>query len=515
MPVSADNSPDHPPLLKLDHLTKSFGSFVALKPLSLSVERGKILGLVGENGAGKSTLIKLLSGLYQPDSGSILFQGNQVVFSSAGEALETGIATIHQELEYAAHLTVAENMLLGEAWPRTRWFTTDWKKLHQIARDRLVSFGIELPTDAQFESLSAVQKQEVAIANALARQAKLLILDEPSAALTEPEIKRLFGHLKRLRTEGVSIIYVSHRLDEIFELTDDVAILRDGSLIEHSPTSRFSAERMVSQMVGRDLEQVFPHRKDRLVGQPLLELENVSRHNMFTDVSFTLHAGEVVGLAGLVGAGRSELARAIYGLYPLDSGQMFYLRKPWKPGSAQHAVEAGLVYIPEERKRQALVLDHTLNDSISIGFANLISRYGFISLKQEREKVNSVLKTYDVRSSGPDQTIGQLSGGNQQKAILGRWFERNPEVIILDEPTRGIDIGAKAQIHSLIEDLADKGKAVLLISSDLPEVLSMSDRVLVMNRGRIETELTGDEKTEENVVLAASGLTTGRHPHDD
>ncbi|WP_197440470.1 sugar ABC transporter ATP-binding protein [Polystyrenella longa] len=479
---------------------------MALKPLDLSLGEGEILGLVGENGAGKSTLIKLLSGLHSPDSGTIRFQGKPVEFPSPREALETGIATIHQELEYAAHLTVAENMLLGEPWPRTPWWSTDWQAVHNIAQERLQSFGIEIATDAQFESLSAVQKQEVAIANALARKAKLLILDEPSAALTEPEIKRLFGHLKRLRKEGVSMIYVSHRLDEIFELTNHVAILREGTLINHCPTVDITAERMVAEMVGRDLEQVFPHRKQRLLGLPLLELENVTRNNMFYDISFSLHAGEILGLAGLVGAGRSELARAIYGLYPIESGQMHYRTRLWKPSSAQQAVESGLVYIPEERKRQALVLDHSLNDSISIGFSRLVSRFGFISLKKEREKVDSVLKTYDVRSAGREQSIGQLSGGNQQKAILGRWFERNPEVIILDEPTRGIDIGAKAQIHSLIEELADKGKAILLISSDLPEVLAMSDRVLVMNRGRIETELTGDDKTEQNVVLAASGL---------
>ncbi|MAT14006.1 MAG: D-xylose ABC transporter ATP-binding protein [Planctomyces sp.] len=497
---------DSPPLLRLERLTKSFGNHVALKPLSLALNRGKILGLVGENGAGKSTLIKLLSGLYQPSGGEIFVDGQAVQFPSARDALDLGIATIHQELEYAAHLTVAENMLLGEDWPRTPWLATDWHAVHAIARQRLESFGISIPTDIQFESLSAVQKQEVAIANALARKAKLLILDEPSAALTEPEIKRLFGHLTRLREEGVSMIYVSHRLDEIFTLTDEVAILRDGSLIEHGSTRGITAERMVAQMVGRDLEQVFPHRKQRLLGQPLLELEDVSRAGMFHNISFTLHAGEIVGLAGLVGAGRSELARAIYGLYPIESGTMHYLGKPWRPRSAQQAVETGLVYIPEERKRQALVLDHSLRESISIGFANLISRFGFISTRQEKAKVDSVLKTYDVRSSGPDQSIGQLSGGNQQKAILGRWFERNPEVIILDEPTRGIDIGAKAQIHKLVEELADQGKAILLISSDLPEILSMSDRVLVMNRGRIETELIGDEKTEHNVVLAASGL---------
>lgn len=302
------------------------------------------------------------------------------------------------------------------------------------------------------------------------------------------------------------MIYVSHRLDEIFKLTDQVAILRDGSLIDLKPTAELTAEKMVSQMVGRDLDQFFPHQHDRQFGDRVLELSSVTRTGMFQDIDLHVRAGEIVGLAGLVGAGRSELARAIYGLYPIESGTMKLNDQPWSPKQPRDSLNAGLVYIPEERKRQALVLDHALQESISIGFTDLLARMGFIPRQEENNRVSNIIGTFDVRASGSTQEVGTLSGGNQQKAILGRWLERQPQVILLDEPTRGVDVGAKAQIHASVEELAKQGKGVLLISSDLPEVISMSDRVYVMNHGTLEAELTGEQLTEHNVIMAASGL---------
>ena len=425
-----------------------------------------------------------------------------------------GIATIHQELAYCGHLTVAENLLLGERWPRHRWGGIDWPRLHAEAAARLARFQLSIPTDRAFSQLSAAQKQEVAILRALDRRARLLILDEPTASLTEPEVRRLFTHLARLRAEGVAIIYVSHRLDEILQLTDRIAVLRDGELVATYPTREATVERMVYDMVGRDLPTDAVRSttaqdadaRPPTGEEPLLELQSLSRDGMFHDITLSVRPGEIVGLAGLVGAGRSELARAIYGLYPKDAGTMRLDGQPWTPRHPADALAAGLAYLPEERKRQSLVLDHSVGDSISIGFTDLLSRWGMISRHAEEVRVSSAMKRCDVRAADPAQPIGTLSGGNQQKAVLARWLERAPRVLLLDEPTRGVDVGAKAEIHQLIRQLADTGRAVLLISSDLPEILGLSHRVLVMHRGGITAELHGEKLTQQNVLMAASGL---------
>lgn len=494
------------PLLKLDAVAKSFAGVRALKPICLELAAGEVLGLIGENGAGKSTLIKILSGVHPPDSGAMFWEGARVQFRTPHDALAAGIATIHQELAYCPHLSVAENILLGEPWPRHRWGGIDWPRLHAEAAEHLTRFELDIPTEKTFGELSSAQKQEVAIARALSRRARLLILDEPTASLSEPEVARLFSHLQRLRRENVAIIYVSHRLDEVLRLTDRVAVLRDGELVALYATRETDVSRLVKDMVGRPLDQVYPHTRSHQPGPPLLKLNQVTRTGMFQDISFEARAGEIVGLAGLVGAGRSELGRAIYGLYPVDRGAMRLGGQPWQPRGAHQALAAGLVYIPEERKRQGLVLDHSVGDSISIGFSDLMARWGLIRRREENGRVQKTMAAYDIAATGPAQAVGTLSGGNQQKTILARWLDRDPQVIILDEPTRGVDVGAKAQIHAVIDRLAGRGKAVLLISSDLPEVLGMSDRVLVMHRGQISAELRGGAMTQENVILAASGL---------
>lgn len=513
------------PLLSIRGLTKSFGGVPALKPFDLDLHAGDILGLVGENGAGKSTLIKLISGVHKPDSGRIDWCGQPVRFSSPRDALAAGIATIYQELEYLARLSVAENMLLGEPWPRTWWGAVDWKELHAEARRRLAAFDVGVSTYAALETLTAAEKQDVSIATALARDARLLILDEPTASLSEPEVERLFAALRRLTRQGVTIVYVSHRLDEVLSMTNRVAVLRDGRLAASYPTAEVNVHQIITDMLGRPLDPARSapihrgparsapiHRGGGTTNSPstepppLLELQGLSRSGLFQNITFQVHAGEIVGLAGLVGAGRSELARAIYGMYPCDTGEMRLLGSRWTPRGPEASIQRGLVYLPEERKRQGLVLDHSLQESISIGFSDLLSKLGLIDRRQERARVASALKQYDIRAESASQTIGTLSGGNQQKALLARWLERDPAVIILDEPTRGVDVGAKAQIHALIARLAAAGKGIVLISSDLPELLELSDRILVMNRGSIGAELRGAEMTEHNVILAASGL---------
>lgn len=494
------------PLLKLNAVEKSFEDVHALKPLSLEIAAGEVLGLVGENGAGKSTLIKILSGVHAPDAGEVVWSGAPARFRTPHDALRAGIATIHQELAYCGHLSVAENLLMGVPWPRHRWGGIRWNEVHSIAAQRLAAFNLHVPPQQPFHQLSTAQKQEIAIIRALASNARLLILDEPTASLSEPEVQRLTAHIRRLRESNVAIIYVSHRLDEILLLTDRVAVLRDGRLIVQHRTRDTNVKEIVHAMVGRPLHQVYPHQRGRPSGQNVLELSGVSRKGMFDRISFSLQAGEIVGLAGLVGSGRSELARAIYGLYPIEEGEMRLGGRPWSPAHPSEALRAGVVYLPEERKRQGFVPDHSLAHSISIGFSDQLERWGLLPAGRERQRVSHAMNRYDIRAASPQQEICTLSGGNQQKAMLARWLERDPSVIILDEPTRGVDVGAKAEIHALIDRLAAAGRAVLLISSDLPEILGVSDRILVMHQGRIATELRGPDRTQENAILAASGL---------
>jgi len=494
------------PLVELQHVTKSFGGIHAVKGIDLTIDPGEIVGLVGENGAGKSTIIKLLSGVYPPDQGSIKIAGRDMRFASPRDALDAGITTIQQELTGFDHLSIAENLLMGEAWPRRRWGGVDWAALYAEAGRRLTDFGLTLNTHRMLGEMTAAAKQEIAIAGALARAARLVILDEPTASLTEPEVVRLFSHLRRLRSQGVTIIYVSHRLDEIFELTDRVVVLRDGSLVATHRTAEVDPSRLVRDMVGRPLEQVYPRTRSGASGAALLELTGVSRTEVFRDVSLAVRAGEIVGLAGLVGAGRSELARAIYGLYRVETGSMSLSGRAWRPAHPRDSLGAGLVYVPEERKRQGLVLEHSLSDAISIGFSDRLTRFGLIRPRAERRRILEAIGRYDIRAKDARQAVVTLSGGNQQKALLARWFERDPQVIILDEPTRGVDVGAKSQIHALVDELAARGKGILFISSDLGEIVGMSDRILVMNRGTIETKLRGVEMTAHNVILAASGL---------
>jgi ABC-type sugar transport system ATPase subunit len=338
------------PLFTLDQIEKSFAGVRALKPVSRELRAGEILGLIGENGAGKSTLIKLISGVYSPDAGEFRWQGAAINFGSPSDSLAAGIATIHQELEYFGHLSIAENMLMGERWPRKTWGGVDWKSLNQEAARRLASFDLKLSPGTLFNRLTAAEKQEVAIATALSRKSKLLILDEPTASLTEPEVKRLFAHLRRLRGQGVAMIYVSHRMDEITTLTDRVAVLRDGDLVAHHQTSDVTVGQLIHDMIGRPLEQVYPRTRSGDLGKPVLELQNLSRVGLFQEICLQVRAGEIVGLGGLVGAGRSELARAIYGLYPAGSGRMQLLGQPRKPSSPYDSLKRGLVYLPEERK---------------------------------------------------------------------------------------------------------------------------------------------------------------------
>jgi ABC-type sugar transport system ATPase subunit len=490
--------------LELKSVSKAFGGSAALRAVSLTIEPGEQVGLIGENGAGKSTLIKLLAGVHRPDEGEILWQGQIVDFRRPRDAMNAGMATIHQELSYFEKLTVAENLLLGEPWPRTRWGATDWNALYAEARCRLQACELDLDPAAPFHNLSAAQRQEVAIARSLAAEAKLIILDEPTASLTEPEVSRLSAHLQRLRAQGVALIYVSHRLDEILKLTQRVLVLRDGELVAQYPTTETTVRRMVHDMVGRELQ---PRGTESLPqkGPPLLHVENLACEPFFRDISFTVHGGEILGLGGLVGAGRSKLGRAIFGLYKPTAGKMTLNNEAFLPRHPAEARSRGVVYVPEERKRQGFVLEHSVANGISIGFLQSIAKLGWIRGARETLHVEDAVSRFTIKTRDPQQPVVTLSGGNQQKTLLARWLEIDPSLIILDEPTRGVDVGAKAEIQRLIQRLAAEGKGIILISSDLPELLSVSHRILALHGGRIVSEFRAGAVTQEEVLLAASG----------
>lgn len=495
------------PLLELRGVAKSFAGIPALKPLDLAIGRGDVVGLIGENGAGKSTLIKILSGNHLPDAGTILWDGQEVRFRNPRHAQVSGVATIHQELACFERLTVAENLFLGEPWPRRAWGGTDWAALHAAARTRLAAFELDLDPKAFLSALSPAQRQEIAIARALGQNARLLILDEPTASLSEPEVRRLLGHLDRLKESRVTIFYVSHRLEEILKITNRVVVLRDGAMVAQFPAAEASVTRMVREMVGREPAVRLASERPRVESaEPVFEAKNLGKAGLFKDVSFQITRGEILGLGGLVGAGRSELARCLFGLYAPDHGTMRFRGRAWRPRSPADAVVAGLAYVPEERKRQGLVTPHSLANNMSITWLRRWARLGIVREHAEREQVEAAIAGYGVRTRGPEQPVGTLSGGNQQKALLARWLELDPAVVILDEPTRGVDVGAKAEIHRMIAERAARGQAILLISSDLPELLALSHRVLVLHQGRIERELSGVDLTQENVLFAASGL---------
>jgi ABC-type sugar transport system ATPase subunit len=398
--------------------------------------------------------------------------------------------------------------MLAEPWPRHAWGGTNWSALFSEAGRRLSECDLAIDPKAFFRTLSPAQRQEVAIARALSNRAELLILDEPTASLTEPEVNRLMKHLARLRDMGVAILYVSHRLDEILALTQRVLVLRDGALVQDYATRDATIERMVRDMVGRELaEQAAVSQTHGPSKEPLLEVENLSLPGLFQDVSFSVHKGEIVGLGGLVGAGRSEVARAIYGLEPAESGIIRIAGRTHKPLHPADSRGVGIAYVPEERKRQGLVLEHSIASNISIGFLDRVARGGWIRARAEQARVTDAIAHFGIKArEGAGQAIGTLSGGNQQKALLARWLESNPDLIILDEPTRGVDVGAKASIHELIQKLAGDGKAILLISSDLPELLKLSARVLVMHKGKIAAEFSRSEATQDHILLAASGM---------
>jgi ribose transport system ATP-binding protein len=490
------------PLVTLQNVGKTFGQVTVIKDVTVSVYAGHVQVLLGENGAGKSTLIKMMAGVYQPDSGHIVVDGTTVTLPTTRAAEDLGIATIHQELNLVPTLSVAENVMLGRT--PTKHGMVDRRALRNRARAALALIGLDVDVDTPVGELGIAKQQLVEIAKALSINARILILDEPTAALTRHETEALFAVMADLRRRGVAMLFISHHLDEIAEVGDTVTVLRDGEFVAEVPASTPEAE-LVRLMVGRNIEDQFPRRAPELANPAeILAVEKLSAHGSFSDVSFRVHAGEVLGIAGLVGAGRTELVRAIAGVDHYDSGTVVVRGHRLPKGNIPAAIAAGIGHVPEDRKGQGLVLGASVNDNL--GYATLAStaRMGLADFSGQRRRAEAVAAKLRIRMQTIDQPVGALSGGNQQKAVFGRWIIAASTVLLLDEPTRGVDVGAKVEIYELMNAITDAGGAIVMVSSELPEVLGMSDRILVMRDGRIAGELSAAEATQDAVMTLAA-----------
>jgi ABC-type sugar transport system ATPase subunit len=481
--------------------SKSFAGVRVLNTVSFDMRPGEVHALLGENGAGKSTLIKIMSGLYQPDEGAILINGSPARFATPREAHAAGIATVHQELLLFPELTVAENIFLGQA-PKKPWGALDWPAMRRRSRELLDSLDSpDLDIDMKVGSLSVANRQRVEIARALSQDARVLIMDEPTAALAEADVQRLMDIVRRLKARGVAIVYVSHRMPEIFALADRVTVLRDGNHVGTRDIGEVDENQLVSLMVGRAIDRLYPAKQGR-TGTSLLELRNVSYRDVVRNISLDLRRGEILGIAGLVGSGRTELALTIFGITPASRGDILIDGNPVKISSPEIARDLGIAYIPEDRGLQGLIRSQTISENVALANLRRLVRGFMVDAGRVREEAEKAIKRFGIRARGPEQIVRQLSGGNQQKVVLGKWLATDPRILIMDEPTRGIDVGAKAEIHQLMRRLAGEGMAILMISSELPEVLGMSDRVLVMNSGTIVAAFDRDQVTPEAVGAA-------------
>ena len=493
------------PVLELRDIRKEFGSVVALRTGTLTVHGGSIHALVGENGAGKSTLVKIVAGLYQRDGGEFRLDGAAVDFASTAESKAAGVAVIYQEPTLFPDLSVTENVFMGRQ-PVNRFGRIDRSAMRAELEQLFQRLAVRIDPDRPAEGLSIADQQVIEIAKAVSLDAKLLIMDEPTAALSGVEVDRLFAIARSLRDEGRALVFISHRFDEVFALCDTVTVMRDGAYIATSPIDETSVDAIVRQMVGREVTDLFPKLQAE-IGPPLLEVEGLSSAGIFHDIDLTVRSGEIVGLAGLVGAGRSEVARAIFGIDGYDSGDIRVGGASLSKRNPAAAMQRGLALVPEDRRRQGLVLESSVARNITVTIRERLAKAGIITSGSENAAARVWASRLEVKTSALSALTATLSGGNQQKVVLGKWLATEPRVLIIDEPTRGIDVGTKAEVHRLLSELAGRGMGILMISSELPEVLGMADRVLVMREGRITAELDRADATSENVMFAATHAT--------
>ncbi|HVD14200.1 MAG TPA: sugar ABC transporter ATP-binding protein [Actinomycetota bacterium] len=490
----------------LEHASKSFGSVRALEDGSIELYPGQTHALVGENGAGKSTLVKILAGVHRPDSGRLLLEGRELRLHGPADARDAGIAVIYQEPTLFPDLSVAENIFMGRQ-PLAAGRRIDARAMRDQVEALMQRLGVPLDPSRPARGLSIADQQIVEIAKALSFDAQVIVMDEPTAALSGAEVERLFSVARTLQDHGAAVLFISHRLDEVFALCQRVTVMRDGRQVFTGPLEGLSTDDLIRRMVGRELDALYP-KQEATRGDVALSVRRLTREGVFTDVSFDLHHGEIVGLAGLVGAGRSEVARAAFGIDRRDAGEVIVEGRQLPPGSPTAAMAAGMGFVPEDRREQGLVMDLSIARNASLASLGRLRRGLFIRDADERRLAADWAARLQLRYAHLSDPVSALSGGNQQKVVLSKWLARRPTVLIVDEPTRGIDVGAKAEVHRLLSDLAGQGVAVLMISSELPEILGMADRVLVMHEGRLTAQLSRQEATEERVMFAATGHTT-------
>jgi ABC-type sugar transport system ATPase subunit len=498
------------PLLRVTGLTKSYDGIAALKGVSLDVFPGEVLALVGENGAGKSTLAKIVAGVQLADGGTVELAGSRVAFHSTAEAQQAGVAIVLQEFNLIPHLSIAENIFLTHREAYKGGFWVDYAGMNARTEELLARLELDVHLDprAKVMDLSVAEQQIVEIVKAVAVDARLLILDEPTATLSRQEVRKLFELVRRLQAQGVTLMFVSHKLEEIFELSTRVVVLRDGSKVKEAPTAQWTEKELIASMVGRDMGDLYSVRNRREPGEALLEVKHLCRGNRVHDCSLTLRRGEVVGLSGLVGAGRTELVRAIFGADKPDRGTVSVRGRVGWMRSPLAAIRHGMGMIPEDRKAHGLLVNLPIYQNITLAYLTVKSGF-WISRRREQDMVATKVRELEIKVPGLRNPVGSLSGGNQQKAVIAKWLLTEPDIIVMDEPTRGIDIGAKFELYHLIDRLAQEGRAILLVSSELPEILALSDRILVMNQGEIVKELGHAEATEEIVMSHSTHLENG------
>ena len=489
-------------VLELNNITKRFSGVEVLHQVPFKLRAGEVHALLGENGAGKSTLIKVMTGFHQPDGGEIFLHGEPVHFNDTRESRQAGIAAIYQELSLFPDLNVAENIFVGRQ-PVAPGGRIDWRKLYSEAEKLLASLGVHLDLKQKARNLSIAQQQMIEIARAFSINARILIMDEPTSSLTLNEVADLFRLVRRLRDEGTAIIFISHRLEELFELADRVTVLRDGAYVDTRSMQDVTRDDLIRMMVGRTITNLFP-KQDVPAGELALKVEGLTREGVFWDVSFELRKGEILGLAGLVGAGRTNVARAIFGVEPATSGRIQIDGREVHITSPRQAIQLGLAYVPEDRQLHGLIPAMPITTNISLPTLPEYAHRGWLQDNQERKAAYDAACQMEVRANNIWQKARELSGGNQQKVVLAKWLSTNPRILILDEPTRGIDVKTKAAVHALMSKLASEGIAILMISSELPEVLGMSDRIIVMHEGYMTAQFTRAEATQEKIISAAT-----------
>lgn len=492
------------PVLEMRDIGKTYPGVTALSGVDFCVLPGEVHALIGENGAGKSTLMKILAGADTKDFGHIIIDGKEVHIDSPQEAMRLGVSIIYQEFNLVPYMNAAENIYLGREPGSAVPGVIDFGKMYRDAEAVIGELGVAIDVRAPMNQLSVAQQQMVEIAKATSRQSRIIAMDEPSATLTEHELENLFALIRRLKAEGVSIIYISHRLEEVFDIADRVTVLRDGALVATKNVADTDREDIIRMMVGRELKEKIP-KVETEPGDVALEVKNLNRAGVLRDISFQVRKGEILGIAGLVGAGRTEVARAIFGADPIDSGQILVNGKAVTIRSPRHAISLGIGLVTEDRKALGLVLGMAVRENISLANLGILSRLGFISRRKEREVARDYVQDILIKTPSVEQAVQNLSGGNQQKVVLAKWLFTKSKILIFDEPTRGIDVGAKTEIYQLMNRLAENGATIIMISSELPEVMGMSDRILVMHEGEIAGELSREEATQEQIMHLATG----------